>query len=123
MARGLRTRAARALPSAAARAELGAIVREFEATTKPSRSLAERAIEVGRYNRGTAWIVPSVDAQAAIEREEAMSRRIAALEDEVENLEMFAFLVERKQRMGDDLLDVEEAVTKLGFGDLLDSGQ
>ena len=119
MARGRRTRAPQALPSASARAQLGRIVRDFEEVETPSSALEERAIEVGRYNRASAWIVPSVDAQAAIEREEQMTRRISELEDEVENLQMLAFLVERKQSLSGEVFSVEEAVRMLGFPDLL----
>lgn len=120
VARSTRTRASRALPSAAARAELGAIVREFETSGEPAGALAERAIEVGRYNRGSAWIVPAVDAEASIEREAELNRRIAELEDEVENLAMVAFLIERKRLLAAPTFDVEDAVTQLGFGELLE---
>lgn len=74
------------LGTAAARESLPKLVQEFSGFSRPAGSLAERAVEVGARRQGGAWLVPEVDAQAAIERQRSLVERVAELEELIEDL-------------------------------------
>lgn len=48
-----------------------------------------------------------------------MNDRISDLEDELENLELLPFLVERKASLSGEVFTVDEVVRMFGFGELL----
>lgn len=74
------------LGTSEARENLPRLVNDFAELDRPASSLADRAVEVGPRLQGGAWLVPEVDAQAAIEREEALAERVLELEELVEDL-------------------------------------
>jgi hypothetical protein len=76
----------RRLGTSEARETLPRLVQELASFSRPAGSLADRAVELGPRMRGGAWLVPEVDAQAAIERELALAERVVALEELVEDL-------------------------------------
>lgn len=98
------------LPTSEARAKLPATVNSFSKLTRPAESLADRAVHVGRYNRGGAVIVPEVDFQAALDRE-----------DELENIGIAMLLAER-QAGGtlDGGTPIEDLAVELGLAELLE---
>jgi len=60
------------LASAAARAELSALLREFASLDEPADSIGDRAVRLGIYNEDTAVLVPRVEVEQALELEEAL---------------------------------------------------
>lgn len=77
--------------------------------------------EISRIERGQAN--PTTQTLSRLMRPLGLRMVIvpitAGLDDEVEDLEMAAFLTDRKRRLSGEFVDAEEAVAKLGFGDLL----
>jgi hypothetical protein len=96
-----------------ARAELSKLVNDLAAREQPGSSLADSAIEIGRHRKGGAWLVPEVDAQAAVER-------IAELEEELENIAIGLALEERIARSSGGTTPARDVIRELGFDDLLE---
>ncbi len=99
----------RRIPTTKAREELSATVNVFSELKKPAESIADRAVHVGRYNKSSAVIIPEIDYQAALERE-----------DELENIGITLLLAER-EATGDlkGGKPIENLVKEMGFKDLL----
>jgi hypothetical protein len=96
-----------------ARAELLRLVNDFAAYEQPASSLVDNAIEIGRHGKGGAWLVPAVDAQAAVER-------IAELEKELENIAIGLALEERIADCSGGTTPAKDVIRELGFDDLFD---
>ena len=96
---------------------LGARV-ELAGTTTQDRM--DRAVEIGPYNRGGAWLVPAADAQAAIRRETELRQRVAILEEQLENLAIADFVRERVATASGRKLSGIEFVRSLGFDQIAD---
>ncbi len=111
-------KAAKSVSSAVARATLPALVQEAISVKAPSRSLAARAIEIGPYNQGGAWLVPEVDAQAAIRREEALERRVQELEDQLETVALAELVAERFAHDSGGRMSGIDFIRELGFEDM-----
>lgn len=109
----------RRLATAEARTQLPSLVRELSQLERPSRSLAERAVEIGPRRAGGAWLVPEVDAQAAIERERALTQRVDDLEDQLEDLAIGLLLEERLARSSGERVSLDELAAELGLSDFL----
>ena len=113
-------RPSRCLSSSAARDSLPALVKTACAVTKPSKTLVDRAVEIGPYNRGGAWLVPAADAQAAIRRETELRERVAILEEQLENLAIADFVRERVATASGRKLSGIDFVRSLGFDQIAD---
>lgn len=109
----------RRLATGEARTKLPSLVRELAEHERPARSLADRAVEIGPRRAGGAWLVPEVDAQAAIEREQALTQRVADLEDQLEDLAIAVLLEERLGRTSGERVSLDELAGELGLGDFL----
>jgi hypothetical protein len=110
----------RNLATTQARTELPAIVSELIAVTEPGETLADNAVEVGPRNRGGVWLLPAVDIDAAIEREDELRERVAELEDEAENLAFGFYLLQRRERSSGESVSGADFIRELGFDDLAD---
>jgi len=113
-------RPSQCLSSSAARDSLPGLVKTACAVTKPSKTLVDRAVEIGPYNRGGAWLVPAADAQAAIRREAELRERVAVLEEQLENLAIADFVRERVATASGRKLSGIEFVRSLGFDQIAD---
>ncbi len=109
----------RRLATAEARTQLPSLVRELAQLERPARSLAERAVEIGPRRTGGAWLVPEVDAQAAIEREQALAQRVVDLEDQLEDFAIGVLLEERLARTSGERVSLDELAAELGLSDFL----
>jgi hypothetical protein len=108
----------RNLPTSQARTALPSLVREMVAVSDPGKTLADHAVEVGPRNRGGVWLLPAVDVEAAIEREERLQRRIEALEDEAENMAIGLFLTRRLEDSSGESVSGAQFIRELGFEEI-----
>lgn len=111
-------RPARSLPTTAARAALPSLVKEMVAVEEPGETLTDHAVEVGPRNRGGVWLLPAVDVEAAIDREEALRGRVAELEDENENISFGFFLMQRLEQSQGKTTSGEDFIRGLGSDDI-----
>ncbi len=109
----------RRLATAEARTQLPSLVRELAQLERPAHSLAERAVEIGPRRAGGAWLVPEVDAQAAMERERSLARRVEDLEDQLEDFAIGVLLEERLARTSGERVSLDELAAELGLADFL----
>jgi hypothetical protein len=109
----------RRLATAEARTQLPSLVREFSEVERPSRSLADRAVEIGPRRAGGAWLVPEVDAHAAIERERALNQRVDDLEDQLEDFAISVLLEERLAKSTGERVSLDDFAAELGLSDFL----
>lgn len=110
----------RNLATTEARRQLPRIVSELVAVDEPGDTLAAHAVEVGPRHRGGVWLVPAVDADAAMDREAELRERVDALEDEAENMALGFSLMSRLQRSSGATISGDDFVRELGFGDLVE---
>jgi len=97
------------------------LVQEFSSFTRPTRSLVERAVEVGARRQGGAWLVPEVDAQAAIERQQSLIERVAELEELIEDLTAAPVIAARAATPLSEWETVDEFAAGLSLSDVLGS--
>lgn len=103
---------AKRMGTSEARAEFSKLVHDLSRHRSPSASLADNAIEIGPHRKGGAWLVPEVDAQAAMER-------ITELENELENIAIGLLLQERLDKSS-GTTPGRDVIRELGFDDLLE---
>jgi hypothetical protein len=108
----------RSLATTKARTALPQLVNELVAVKKAGATLAEHAVELGPRNKGGVWLVPTVDVDAAMEREEELRARIDELEDEAENMAIGFFLTQRLQQSSGRTTSGADFIRELGFDDL-----
>jgi|GEM_PF-3883076 len=113
-------RPTRSLPTTEARAALPALVKEMIAVEEPGETLADHAVEVGPRNRGGVWLLPAVDVEAAIDREDSLRSRVEELEDENENISFGFFLMQRLEQSPGKTTSGEDFIRSLGFDDIAD---
>jgi hypothetical protein len=111
-------RPTRSLPTTQARTELPNLVKELVAVDEAGASLVEHAVEIGPRNRGGVWLMPAVDAQAAIDREQELQARIEELEDEAENVALGLMLVQRLEQSAGTTTSGADFIRELGFDEL-----
>jgi hypothetical protein len=92
--------------------KLPSIVKELAETPRPARRLTDNAIEVGPHNRGGVWIVPAVDAEASMEREDELRDRIEELDDELENVAIGLFLMDRMASSSGKTMSADEFIAR-----------
>lgn len=109
----------RRLGTAEARDNLPKLVQELASFRRPAGSLADRAVEFGRRLQGGAWLVPEIDAQAAIEREHALAERVVELEELVEDLTAAPIVAERAATPIEEWETLDEFADKLGLSTVL----
>lgn len=107
------------LPINVARDRFYKLVNDLSGAKKASGSLFARAVEVGPRGQGGVVLLPRIDADAAIERADALEARIADLEAEIEDMALARFVEERLQTPEDQLLSVEELAASVGRSHLL----
>lgn len=113
----------RRLGTAEARNNLPQLVRELARYEKPASSLVSRAVEVGPHLQGGVWVVPEVDAQAAIEREERLAERVVELEYLLDDLSVAPTVEERSQTPLEEWETADEFAAGLGLSEVLDSAR
>jgi hypothetical protein len=104
---------ARRMATSEARADFSKLVNELAGHKQPGASLADNAIEIGPHRKGGAWLVPEVDAHAAVER-------ITELEQELENIAIGFALQERLDSSSGGTTPARDVIRELGFADLLE---
>ena len=87
-------------------------MKELAETPRPARRLTDNAIEVGPHNRGGVWIVPAVDAEASMEREDELRDRIEELDDELENVAIGLFLMDRMASSSGKTMSADEFIAR-----------
>lgn len=117
---GLHARPKKSMSSSEARENLPSLVKQARAISVPAKSLAAHAVEIGPYNKGGVWLIPEVDAQASIEREEQLKTQVAKLEEELENLAIAEFVRDRVESASGRTMSGVEFARSLGFDDLAD---
>lgn len=118
MPRAHAIRPQRSLPTTRARTALPKLVNELVAVTEPGETLADHAVEVGPRNRGGVWLVPAVDVDAALEREEGLRNQVTELEEEAENMAFGFFLMNRLEKSSGETVSGADFIRELGFDDL-----
>jgi hypothetical protein len=111
------------LGTSEARENLPRLVNEFAELERPANSLAARAVEVGPRLQGGAWLVPEVDAQAAIEREEALAERVLELEELVEDLTAAPLVGARVDTPLEEWQTLDQFAAALGLDAVLQSAR
>lgn len=101
-----------------ARTQLPKLVGELIAVREPGETLAAHAVEVGPRHRGGVWILPAVDVNAAIDREDELRSRVEELEDEAENMALGVFLMKRLEESSGARTSGADLIRELGFADL-----
>jgi len=104
--------ARRRLATSEARADFSNLVNELGERDTPGESLADNAIEIGPHRKGGAWLVPEVDARAAVEE-------LEELRDELENITI-GFLLQDRLADSNETVPAADVIRDLGFGELLD---
>lgn len=107
------------LPTNVARDRFYKLVNKLSGAKKASGALFARAVEVGPRGQGGVVLLPRIDAEAAIERADALEARIAQLEEELEDMTLARFVEDRLQTPEDQLLSVEELAAGVGRSHLL----
>lgn len=120
MAKTHTIRPARSYATTEARTRLPQLVNELVGVTEPGDSLFSHAVEVGPRHRGGVVMLPSIDVEAALEREAAMQAQVEALEDELENIAIGLLLTDRIARSSGATVSADDVIRGLGHGDLLD---
>jgi hypothetical protein len=87
-------------------------VNELGERDTPGDPLADNAIEIGPHRKGGAWLVPEVDARAAIEE-------LEELRDELENITI-GFLLQDRLADSNETVPAVDVIRDLGFEELLD---
>ena len=108
----------RSLATTKARTQLPTLVKELNAVKKPGATLAEHAVELGPHNKGGVWMLPAVDVDVAMEREEQLRARIDELEDEAENMAIGIFLTQRLAHSSGATTSGADFLREFGFDDL-----
>lgn len=108
----------RSLPTTQARTELPRLVNELVAVAEPGETLADHAVEVGPRNRGGVWLVPAVDVDAAIDREESLRMRVDELDHEAEDMALGSFLMQRLEQSSGKVSSGADFIRSLGFDEL-----
>ena len=98
-----------------ARAHFSKLVQGLSEHHSPSNSLVDNAIEVGPQRKGGVWLIPEVDGQAAIERIEALTSTVEALQDELENLAIGFLLAERLEHSTAGVISGAQLMRDLGY--------
>ena len=104
--------APRRLATSEARADFSNLVNELGERDTPGESLADNAIEIGPHRKGGAWLVPEVDARAAVEE-------LEELRDELENITI-GFLLQDRLADSNETVPAADVIRDLGFDELLD---
>jgi hypothetical protein len=109
------------LGTSEARRALSKLVDKAGRRQKPSASLLDNAVEIGSYRRRGAVLIPEVDARAHVEREAELERRVAELEQELDEI-LVGLLVEDRlaNRAPGKGKPIEQVARQLGFGQLVD---
>lgn len=113
----------RSLSSSDAREKLPSLVKEASAVTKPAKSLASRAVEIGPYNRGGAWLIPAADAQAAIERQESLIERVAELEEVIDDMTAAPIIAARSGTPLERWVTLDDFAAGLGAAEVLEEAR
>jgi hypothetical protein len=112
-------RPGRSLATVEARDSLSSLVNEFRKLEEAAASLADHAVEIGPHRSGGAWLVPAVDAQAAIDRIAELENQIEELEQEIEDVAL-ARVLEARTNDSADFLTLEDLVDNIGSAALVD---
>jgi hypothetical protein len=95
-----------------ARKSLPQLARDAARRAKAGKGLLDNAVEIQpRGERRSAYLVPEVDLEAA-------QRRIAELEEELEDVALVRMLEERLQRDTGNLTPVDDIIGAFGFDEL-----
>lgn len=104
-----------------ARTQLHELAKRFGSLRKPSKSLLDRAVDVGPHRKGGLLIVPEIDALAALDRLEEAERENEELLEELEDMGIVLLAQERlaDPTPVDQLIPLEELARQFGREHLL----
>jgi hypothetical protein len=105
-----------------ARRELNRLVKVFRDQRAASETLLDNAVEIGPHRSGGAWLVPEVDARAALARQEQLERRVEELEETVEELTVALQVAGREHDDPASFMTFGELARSVGHPDLADGG-
>jgi len=111
-------RPVRSLATTEARTQLPKLVGELVALREPADTLVEHAVEIGPRNRGGVWLVPAVDIDAAMDREERLRSQVESLDDEAENMALGFMLMRRLEESSGASASGADVIRELGFPEL-----
>jgi len=114
MARGA-SRTKVSLPTAEARRQLPALVKEMAAKRKPSKSLFEDAVDIGPHRKGGAILIPEVDVVEHEQETDALRARVEELEDELEDLGLALFIERRVAETSGERVSASEFLAGIGM--------
>jgi hypothetical protein len=105
-----------------ARRELNRLVKMFRDQLAASETLLDNAIEIGPHRSGGAWLVPEIDARAALARQEQLEQRIEELEETIEDLTVALQVAGREHAEPAQFITFDELARELGHADLASGG-
>lgn len=114
-------RLSRSLATSEARKALPQLVNEFVEVAEPGATLAAHAVEIGPRNRGGVWIMPAIDAEAAIEREDKLRKQLAEYEEILEDMALGQIVEARLSRASSGTISGGDFIRELGFSEIADS--
>lgn len=103
----------KALTTSEARESLPKLARAAAKRSKPGKDLLANAVEIHpRGEQRSAYLVPEIDIEAA-------QRRLAELEEELEDIALMRLVEERVATASGKVTPIEDFARELGHGDLL----
>ena len=104
-----------------ARQQLHQLAGRFSRMRKPSRSLLDRAIDVGPHRKGGLLMVPEIDVLETLDRLDAAEREKEELFEELEDVGIILLAQERLAEPTpiDKLIPLEELTSQFGREHLL----
>lgn len=111
------------LATTEARGKLNKLVARMRGKTKPSADLLDDAVSIGPHRKGGAVLIPEVDVEAAVERQELLEAQVEDLENQLEDLLLTRSLEELYADVpATEGKPAEQVARELGFGHLLEGG-
>lgn len=111
----------RSLATSEARKALPQLVNELVEVAKPGATLTAHAVEIGPRNRGGVWMLPAIDAEAAIEREGKLRKQLEEYEAILEDMALGQIIEERLSKPSSGKISGIDFIRELGFSEIADS--
>lgn len=100
-----------------ARRALPTLVNEMAAKTKPSNTLLDDAVQIGRHRKRGAVLLPEIDAEAHAEEVARLRMQVVELEDELEDASLALYVQQRLTTTSGGRLTAAEFLADIGFED------
>lgn len=109
----------RRLATSEARDQFTKLVNELKKVEEAADSLADHAVEIGPHRTGGVWLVPEVDAKAAMRRLDVLEARCVELEDQLEEAVVAQIVADRAGTPWEEGQTVEDFAASMGVSDAL----